>query len=150
MSDVIDNVIDVRTIVPRERHPQIFDRLGRLQPGEALRLVNDHDPQPLRYQLEAERPGQFAWNVVENGPEQWQIDIVSKAHVIDARPIIEAGEEPFAAIMEAAEKVKSGEVLVVWAPFEPVPLEGVLTEQGFRFVADEVTPGNWRVSFVKE
>lgn len=144
------NVIDVRTIIPRERHPLIFQRLAALQPGEALRLMNDHNPKPLHYQLQAERPGQYEWNVVEDGPEQWQIDIVSRAHVVDARPIIEAGDEPFATIMEAADKVKPGEVLVVWAPFEPVPLEGVLTEQGFRFVADEVDPGNWRVTFVKE
>lgn len=145
-----DNMIDVRTIIPRERHPLIFQRLAELNAGEVLRLVNDHNPKPLRYQLEAEYPGQFRWDVVEDGPEQWQIDIVSQAYVVDARPIIEAGEEPFATIMESAEKVKPGEVLVVWAPFEPVPLEGVLAEQGFRHVAEEVDPGNWRVTFLKD
>ena len=40
-----------------------------------------------------------------------------------------------------------GEVLVVYAPFEPVPLEGVLGEQGFDYVADQLESGDWRVTF---
>lgn len=144
-----DTVIDVRTIPPRDRHPLIFQELDELSPGTSLRLLNDHDPRPLRYQLEAERPDHFRWEYVEEGPEQWAVDITSRAHVIDARPILAAGDEPFQAIMEAATRVGQDEILVVWAPFEPVPLEGVLSEQGFRFVADEVTPGNWRVCFLR-
>ncbi|MBK5221471.1 MAG: DUF2249 domain-containing protein [Acidimicrobiia bacterium] len=145
----MSEVIDVRTLHPRERHPLIFERLDGLAAGDSLRLLNDHDPKPLRYQLEAERPGWYTWEVVEDGPEQWAIDIVNRTHVLDARPILAAGDEPFDAIMDAAQKVQSGEVLVVLAPFEPVPLEGVLSEQGFTFSADEIAPGDWRVSFLK-
>lgn len=141
--------IDVRTIPPRDRHPLIFQQLDDLEPGTSLRLYNDHDPRPLRYQLEAERPDHFRWEYVEEGPEQWQVDITSRAHVVDVRPILAAGDEPFDAIMDAAGRVGPDEILVVWAPFEPVPLEGVLAEQGFRFVADEVEPGNWRVCFLR-
>lgn len=67
--------LDVRTIPPRERHPLIFTRLDALAQGEALLLVNDHDPKPLRYQLMAERPEQFAWEPQEEGPEEWKIRI---------------------------------------------------------------------------
>ena len=44
-------------MAPRERHPTILSTFDALQPGEALELVNDHDPKPLRYQFEAEKPG---------------------------------------------------------------------------------------------
>jgi uncharacterized protein (DUF2249 family) len=57
-------------MTPRERHPAIFARLDALQPGEALRLVNDHDPQPLRYQLLAEHPDLFSWESEQEGPEE--------------------------------------------------------------------------------
>lgn len=143
------NTIDVRPMPPRERHPTIFGRLDALSPGETLRLLNDHDPAPLRYQLEAERPGQFSWDVVEAGPEQWAIDITSRAHVVDARPILADGGEPFETIIAASEKVGPGEVLVVYAPFEPVPLEGVLGEQGFDYDAVQLTEHDWRVTFRK-
>ncbi|TXC65191.1 DUF2249 domain-containing protein [Piscinibacter aquaticus] len=52
--------IDVRSITPRERHPLIFSTLGGLLPGAALELVNDHDPQPLYHQLQAQAPGRFS------------------------------------------------------------------------------------------
>jgi uncharacterized protein (DUF2249 family) len=71
-----DHRIDVRPIPPRDRHPQIFSLLDGLERGQALRLINDHDPAPLSYQIQATRPGQFDWRRVEDGPETWQVDIV--------------------------------------------------------------------------
>jgi uncharacterized protein (DUF2249 family) len=72
-------VLDVREISPRERHPMIFSNVDALKPGETLRLVNDHDPKPLFYQLSAERPGQFDWDYVQSGPDVWQVRITKKA-----------------------------------------------------------------------
>ena len=76
MAETAIVTLDVRNLVPRERHPVIFDRLDALQVGEALRLVNDHDPKPLKYQLMAEYPGMFTWEPEQEGPEQWVIRIV--------------------------------------------------------------------------
>jgi uncharacterized protein (DUF2249 family) len=142
--------LDVRPMAPKVRHETIFERLDRLSAGETLRLVNDHDPAPLRYQLDATRPRQFEWAYVESGPEVWAIDITSRARVVDARPVLAAGDEPFVEIMEAASQVDDGEVLVVYAPFEPVPLEGVLGEQGFTHHAEELDRGDWRVTFSRD
>lgn len=140
-------LLDARTVEPRERHQIILERLGALNTGETLRLVNDHDPVPLRYQLEAESPEHYRWVIVEAGPEQWVVDITSRAWFVDARPIIAAGGEPFSAILEAASLTGNDEVLVVYAPFEPIPLEGVLGEQGFEHVAEQIDEGTWRVRF---
>lgn len=142
-------VLDVRDLHPRERHQTIFDRLAKMGPGETLRLVNDHDPIPLRYQLEAQYPGHYRWEAVEAGPERWAIDISSRAHVFDARPILAAGAEPFAAIMETAAKTGPDEILVIYAPFEPVPLQGVLGEQGFTHITDKIDDDTWRVIFIR-
>ncbi len=71
--------IDVRTIAPRDRHPMIFQTFEALSPGEFLQLVNDHDPAPLRYQFEAERPNQFSWEYIEEGPEVWRVHITKRA-----------------------------------------------------------------------
>ncbi|HEU0001377.1 MAG TPA: DUF2249 domain-containing protein [Ktedonobacteraceae bacterium] len=70
---VID--LDVRVMIPRERHPTIFARFDALKAGETLRLINDHDPKPLYYQLMAERSGLFAWEPEQQGPEVWVIRI---------------------------------------------------------------------------
>lgn len=67
--------IDVRTIAPRDRHPLIFSTFGKLTSGEAMELVNDHDPKPLYYQFNAEIPGQFTWQYLEQGPDTWRVAI---------------------------------------------------------------------------
>lgn len=75
------HVLDLRTIPPRERHALIFGRFDALASGQALQLVNDHNPQPLRYQFEDRSYGQFEWTVLEGGPQVWRIQI---ARVADA------------------------------------------------------------------
>ncbi|HYI24820.1 MAG TPA: DUF2249 domain-containing protein [Thermomicrobiales bacterium] len=76
MTDISGEVtVDVREIVPRERHPLIFSTFGNLAAGESMRLVNDHDPKPLYYQFMAEHTGQFEWEYLEEGPETWQVRI---------------------------------------------------------------------------
>jgi uncharacterized protein (DUF2249 family) len=65
--------VDVRGMVPRERHPLIFSKLDGLAAGETMLLVNDHDPKPLYYQLMAERAGQIDWQYIEEGPTVWQV-----------------------------------------------------------------------------
>jgi len=67
--------VDIRGIVLRERHPLIFSSFNALAVGQSMQLVNDHDPQPLRHQFDAQMPGQFAWRTVEAGPEVWRVDI---------------------------------------------------------------------------
>jgi uncharacterized protein (DUF2249 family) len=67
--------VDVRPIAPRDRHPLIFGTFDGLSAGEALLLVNDHDPKPLFYQFQAEAKGEFTWEYVEAGPEVWQVRI---------------------------------------------------------------------------
>ena len=68
--------LDVRTMPPAKRHATIFEELDALPAGGVLRLINDHDPKPLRYQLEAERPAEFGWEYEESGPERWVVQII--------------------------------------------------------------------------
>ncbi|WP_369685881.1 DUF2249 domain-containing protein [Thermoflexus hugenholtzii] len=67
--------LDVRSVPPPQRHPLIFQTFEALRPGEAFILINDHDPKPLYYQFQYERPGQFEWAYLEQGPEVWRVRI---------------------------------------------------------------------------
>ncbi len=66
---------------------------------------------------------------------------------LDVRPIIAAGDEPFDQIMSTVGALGLDEELVIIAPFEPVPLEGVLGSQGFSFDVVEIGSGDWQVTF---
>jgi uncharacterized protein (DUF2249 family) len=140
-------VLDLRPLAPAERHRQVHEHLDRLGSGESLELVNDHRPAPLRYELEATRSGQYQWADGEDGPDRWTATITCRARIVDARPILARGEEPFNTIMEAVATLQDDEPLVVLAPFEPVPLEGVLSSQGFTWDAETLESGDWRVVF---
>ncbi len=69
------SVIDVRELPPAQRHQKIFQLVNELTVGHSFILVNDHDPKPLYYQLEAEYPKQFSWTYLESGPTVWRVQI---------------------------------------------------------------------------
>lgn len=69
------DVLDVRALPPPRRHELIFRRLDGLSGGDAITLVNDHDPKPIHYQLDATQPGRFSWDYLERGPEAWKVRI---------------------------------------------------------------------------
>ncbi|UPV75342.1 DUF2249 domain-containing protein [Halorussus limi] len=46
--------LDVREIPPPERHPKIHEEFEALDSGEVLEIVNDHEPKPLFYEMQAE------------------------------------------------------------------------------------------------
>ncbi|MHB1501961.1 MAG: DUF2249 domain-containing protein, partial [Candidatus Dormibacteria bacterium] len=71
--------LDVRSLPPAQRHQLIFSTLDQLGAGRAVTLVNDHDPLPLRYQLEATRGDVFTWNYLEQGPKTWKVRIERRA-----------------------------------------------------------------------
>ena len=49
--------------------------------------------------------------------------------------------------MAAVAALGENEELVVLAPFEPVPLEGVLGSPGFSYEAAGLGGGDWQVTF---
>jgi len=53
------------------RHQTIMAAIDALGPGEAVRLHVDHEPKPLYYMLQAERPGQVSWEPERSGPTEW-------------------------------------------------------------------------------
>ena len=75
VQDSSSTVVDVRTIIPRERHPLIFNTFLELALGQDFILVNDHDSKPLYYQFKAEHDGTFTWNYLDQGPDVWRVRI---------------------------------------------------------------------------
>ncbi len=69
--------------------------------------------------------------------------------LLDVRPELEQGGEPFVRIMEGAASVEPGGTLVIIAPFEPVPLYEVLGARGFSHVTEKVAADEWVVQFTR-
>jgi len=72
-------VIDVRLIAPSERHRLVFQSFERLRAGASFELQSDHEPLPLKHQLQSLWAGQFDWDLLEAGPTQWRVRIARRA-----------------------------------------------------------------------
>ncbi|KAB2665245.1 DUF2249 domain-containing protein [Brucella tritici] len=68
-------------------------------------------------------------------------------HVLDVRPLIKGGVEPFNAIMEAVDGLSPGQSLLLIAPFKPAPLFSVMERKGFSAKAEPLDNGDWQVLF---
>jgi uncharacterized protein (DUF2249 family) len=67
--------LDIRPVPPSQKHPLIVQTFDGLTAGETVQLINDHEPRPLFYQFQFERPGQFEWAYIEQGPTVWRVNI---------------------------------------------------------------------------
>lgn len=70
------NKFDVRPFPPAKRHDMVFDAFDDLRPGEAFVFINDHDPKPLYYQMEAENSEPFKWEYLMTMPQEWKVKVM--------------------------------------------------------------------------
>ncbi|MFU8849259.1 MAG: DUF2249 domain-containing protein [Opitutales bacterium] len=68
-------------------------------------------------------------------------------YVLDVRPLLAAGEEPFGAIMAAKSQIAPGQCFQLIAPFPPEPLYGLFEAEGYTVQVQEKAPGEWHVLF---
>ena len=175
METTTEQVLDVRPLEPKHRHPKIFNLWKELPQGGSFVLVNDHDPIPLYYQFACEHPGDFRWDYLEQGPDTWRVRIskgdfpdpgfkperrsaatsvsavtFAEPLTLDTRPIFARNETPCQAIAEAVAQVIPGQTLVLLVPFEPVPLYTKLEAEGFSHQTSKLPDGTWRLEFRRE
>lgn len=67
--------LDLRQTPRERRHSTVFYAFDTLEPGGYFHLVNDHDPQPLRAQMEHLRPSELSWSYELQGPHEFRIKI---------------------------------------------------------------------------
>lgn len=170
LSTNVEHLIDVRYILPRFRHSIIFEKWNALPLGDAIHLMNDHDPTPLYYQFAAEYKDQYEWQYLEKGPDRWLIKILKKESppssssnanhppyiithksvFLDVRPLFQKGESPCGIIDEAIDRVQPHQIFQLIAPFEPLPLIAKLNRLGFSHTSKQQDDGSWKLEFRKK
>ncbi len=110
---------------------------GKIAPAPA------HPPE-IRRNLDAHQSGRLPrvrqWSMSQQPLNE---DIVT----VDVREDLRRGIEPFAKIMGATRRLGDRQTLRLIAPFEPVPLFGVMARMGFRHEAKPISAGDWEVLF---
>jgi uncharacterized protein (DUF2249 family) len=70
-----EQIVDTRIDAAGSCAQLATDAVDALPDGGSFVLVADHDPRGIDYMLRAERPGATSWDVLEDGPERWQVRI---------------------------------------------------------------------------
>lgn len=73
----------------------------------------------------------------------------SKLKVLDVRPTIASGEDPFKDIMQAIKVLKDDETLQIINVFVPIPLINVLEGKGFKSWSDTISDNEYHTFFTK-
>lgn len=73
------SLVDVRGIPPHHRHALVMSRFDALADGDAIELLNDHEPLALLHHFDSTRRDSFDWNVLEAGPERWHVRIAKRS-----------------------------------------------------------------------
>lgn len=120
------------------------ERMGGLEPGALVARLN----RALGVEEHPQAPSPEAESLLQAPPPPW-LSAPLGFH-LDVRPILEAGGEPFQAIMAAAREVKPGERLVLEVLFEPIPLYKVLAKQGFAAWCERVGERHYRAHFYRQ
>jgi hypothetical protein len=69
---------------------------------------------------------------------------------LDVREDINNKLEPFQKIMEAISGLEMNDVLILHAPFKPVPLYGVLKAKGFDHEVEKIEAKHYKIIFTKK
>ncbi|MEO8821094.1 MAG: iron-sulfur cluster repair di-iron protein [Ginsengibacter sp.] len=160
------NILDATLLHPSVKHQTIFNKFDSLKPGESFVLHNDHDPRPLRFQLENTRGNVFDWEYLEQGPEIFRIKI-TKNKPVKVEPKAEVNNSEKENILNVTaiepklkhptifvkfDELKAGESLTIHNDHDPKPLYyQLLGERGNIFTWEylEQGPQLWRVKISK-
>ncbi len=88
VSDADVQQLDVRGLRKPDKHPTIFAAYAALTVGSAFVLVNDHDPQHLHEEFDADHAGSYSWEYVNRGTRNWRIRITKLANTPLPRVLI--------------------------------------------------------------
>jgi uncharacterized protein (DUF2249 family) len=72
-------LVDLLDVLPPEfAHRAALERFSRLRPGERLRVRSGHELQSLWNVLAGGRPGEFGWAYLQEGPDQWRVEVTRR------------------------------------------------------------------------
>ncbi len=138
--------------------PEIKKKLSQLREGQALVVVNDFDPLPLKNMVEemgfehyTERPNPYEFRVIiRPARKKLEADWREERHSFEVLDVRQERTDPFNKIVRKAYEIPEGRGFVLVQTFEPVPLILMLQGMGFEHMVEKVGPFEYRVYFYKK
>ncbi len=67
--------LDVRVMVPIDRHSTLLNMFKELPVGHSFIFINDHDPIPLYYEMKSIHGDVVGWEYLNRGGRDWKVKV---------------------------------------------------------------------------
>lgn len=140
------NALLRRVMAPRVSIAQAA-RMAGVAPEELLAVLRRAVGEPESPRADEREAPAAEPSPAERRPEALLDLPGSRLVAVDVREDVRRGQEPFARIMAAVNALGPDQVLVLRAPFEPIPLYDVMGKRGFAHWTERHAPDDWSVWF---
>lgn len=130
--------LDVRVLVPIERHKKLLRMFKELPVGESFVFINDHDPLPLFYEFRSAHGDVVGWDYLQRGGTDWRVKVTrteaSKgqgsagvATLMDLRKVDPKARKYV--ISHRYAMMETGDTMELIAAQDPIDIQAVLNEK---------------------
>jgi len=122
-------------------------RVAGVDERALLKVLNEAIGENMPHGMkETEKRGREQGESEGSGPPDW-LDLGRVTVTLDTREDQRRGKEPFHKIMDAAQQVKPGDIMLLRNTFDPLPLYDVLGKLGFEGWGRQIGENDWEVFF---
>lgn len=147
--DVVTRLAALHPLLQRLADEPARRTMGELATLADIAEIISIDIKDVLTVVNARRPDACVRAFRDVAPEArppWMADFdAQRAAVVDVRPLIAAGHEPFAAIMGCVATMPAGGSLIIDAPFNPLPLRRILGNKGVMTYGERLGGDHWRI-----
>ena len=147
----------------RERNdyffPEVIKKLRSLQPHQALTVINNFDPVPLKNTAEemgfshyTEKISDYEYQVHFHSEKPQKRDVSRWLEYKDEFEVLDVRgwkEDPFTEILKVANRTPYGEGFRLVQMFEPIPLINMLKPLGFDHYTEKISDFRYHIYFCK-
>lgn len=164
-NDAGDIVLDVPKIDGKYKHEIIFKTFEELEVGKKMIIHNDHDPIPVYYQLQKMHGEIFDWDYLQDGPEEWDIEVTKNEATTKKTTTVEQAEivinvpdlEPsikHSTILQTYDQLTPGKSMMIHNDHDPKPLfyqlQQLHGEEAFTWEYIQKGPEWWDIRVTKK
>lgn len=140
---MIDNIhlpeaLDVRVMVPIDRHRTLLNMFKVLPVGESFIFINDHDPLPLFYEFRSIHGDVVGWEYLQRGGRDWKVMVTREetsvgreftdiSTLMDLRKVDQHDQKHV--VFHRYGMMEEGHVMEIIAAEEPVEIHAIFSER---------------------
>ena len=139
--------------------PELIQKMKELKPGEALNVINEFDPVPLKRMLEEEN---YEFYTEKTDVDEYLVTVKYKEqeHLTNENwkdyvaqfeelNVIGMKVDPFETIIKKAQSIPEGKGFTLVQMFEPTPLINMLEQMGFEYFSRQESMFRFKIYFFK-